>query len=390
MKSIQAQYIDLLEGKMSKVNFMRNLRMTYPQFVTPTLSYDDSIRVLKGKRMLSEAPEGVYGHNPNAETPPKPGIDQLNYYQVYHGIQYELAQVPEITDEAYVKARKKVVDTILKDPDAYKDLQLANFKAVKKLDKDLEMKDVKEDNKVDKANGMKVLRKDAPASANTTKKDAKNKSSIQQMTQTPKKHKGIEVMDVPGKATMLALKEHILDEMMKDNPEHEQINVGSRVKKKDVKDYDAAKVGNVTDFDGHMAVVKWDSGSEEHVMPNVLTKKQIPQHPEAREKFGALPNMGTVKGPDTGLNPKVSQMQENVEEEPKSKEDRLTRIKKLKERVIAKMNKEGFVAKTKLTGVTLASGKDLAKGTQAAKGLEKATGDQITVVDTRTGAEKDV
>jgi hypothetical protein len=71
--------------------------------------------------------------------------------------------MPEITDENYIKARKKVVDTILEDPDAYKQLQLANFKAVKAMDEDLKMKEVKEDNLVDKPNGMKVIKKDAKA-----------------------------------------------------------------------------------------------------------------------------------------------------------------------------------------------------------------------------------
>ena len=109
MKNIQKQYTDLLEGKMSKANFMRNVRMQFPQHVSPVSSFEDSVKILKGKRILSEAPEGVYGHNPNAETPPAPGIDQLNYYQVYHGIQYELAQMPEITDENYF-IRKHYLD----------------------------------------------------------------------------------------------------------------------------------------------------------------------------------------------------------------------------------------------------------------------------------------
>jgi len=45
MKNIQAQYQDLLEGKMSKVNFMRNVRMQFPQHISPTTSYDDSVRI---------------------------------------------------------------------------------------------------------------------------------------------------------------------------------------------------------------------------------------------------------------------------------------------------------------------------------------------------------
>ena len=211
MKNIQKQYTDLLEGKMSKQNFMRNVRMEFPQHVTNVSSYEDTVKILKGKRIISEAakPEGVYGHNPNAETPPVPGIDQLNYYQVYHGIQYELAQMPEITDENYIKARKKVVATILKDPDAYKQLQLANFKAVKAMDEDLKMKEVKENNLTDKPNEMKVIKKDAKGNTEDTlgkkeKKKAKNPKGVQVMTQTPKKAKGIaKVMEVPAKEKTL-------------------------------------------------------------------------------------------------------------------------------------------------------------------------------------------
>ncbi len=212
MKNIQAQYQDLLEGRMSKSNFMRNVRMQFPQHVSPTTSYDDSVKILKGKRILNEAkkPEGVYGHNPNAEAEKSRGIDHLNYYQVYHGIQYELAKMPEITDENYVKARKKVVDTILKDPDAYKELQLANFKAVKEIDKDLEMKDVKKNNLTDKPNEMKAVKKDEKANTQDTlekkeRRKAKNGKGLQHMTQTPKGK--LEAFATPGKEK--TLKENI-------------------------------------------------------------------------------------------------------------------------------------------------------------------------------------
>jgi hypothetical protein len=279
MKNIQKQYTDLLEGKMSKQNFMRNVRMQFPQHVTNVSSFEDTVKILKGKRILSEAakPEGVYGHNPNAETPPAPGIDQLNYYQVYHGIQYELAQMPEITDEAYIKARKKVVDTILKDPDAYKQLQLANFKAVKAMDEDLKMKEVKENNLTDKPNEMKVVKKDAKANTEDTlekkeKKKAKNGKGIQIMTQTPKKAKGIsKVMEVPGKEKVKALKENIMQEMTRENPTYEHFQVGARVKKKD-----NSLVGEITEWDGDTATIKTDEGEIHHVQGNILTKGDIP------------------------------------------------------------------------------------------------------------------
>jgi hypothetical protein len=55
MKSIQNQYNDLKEGKMSQANFMRNLRMTMPQYVTNITSFQDSVRILKNKGLLHES-----------------------------------------------------------------------------------------------------------------------------------------------------------------------------------------------------------------------------------------------------------------------------------------------------------------------------------------------
>jgi hypothetical protein len=54
MKSIANQYRDLKEGKMSQANFMRNLRMSMPQFVTNVTSFNDAVRILKNKSILTE------------------------------------------------------------------------------------------------------------------------------------------------------------------------------------------------------------------------------------------------------------------------------------------------------------------------------------------------
>ena len=58
MKSIQNQYRDLKEGKMSQANFMRNIRMTFPHLVTNVTSFDDSVKILKNKGMLVESHKG--------------------------------------------------------------------------------------------------------------------------------------------------------------------------------------------------------------------------------------------------------------------------------------------------------------------------------------------
>lgn len=60
MKSIANQYRDLKEGKMSQQNFMRNLRMTMPQYVTNVTSFGDAIKILRNKSILSEAWDSPY------------------------------------------------------------------------------------------------------------------------------------------------------------------------------------------------------------------------------------------------------------------------------------------------------------------------------------------
>ena len=54
MKNISKQYQDLLEGKMSRDNFVRNCRQQFPQFISPVTSIEDAIKILKNKRIVSE------------------------------------------------------------------------------------------------------------------------------------------------------------------------------------------------------------------------------------------------------------------------------------------------------------------------------------------------
>ena len=291
MKNIQAQYTDLLEGKMSKQNFMRNVRMEFPQYVTNVTSYDDSIKILKGKRILSEAkqPEGVYGHNPSAEVTQYPNFDTVNYTQLMKGMKYELSLMGEITDENLVLAKKKALKALTKDPMAYRELMIANQKAITKMDQDQNMKTVKKDNLNDKANEMKVVKKDAPAAANQSKKFTNKVEKAIQMTQTPKKVKGVEVMEVPGKEKVLALKEAILREFnntVVEAPEH--ITKGHRVMTRDKK-----KVGEVVELDQDTASVKLDDGTIEHIQLNVLTTRDVPAKEEKVDEtvfHGKLPN----------------------------------------------------------------------------------------------------
>jgi hypothetical protein len=53
-KTLQEQYNLIKEGKGSKEHFMRTVRHTFPNLITPTLSYNDTVTVLKNKSIISE------------------------------------------------------------------------------------------------------------------------------------------------------------------------------------------------------------------------------------------------------------------------------------------------------------------------------------------------
>ena len=75
MKNISTQYQDLLEGKMTQAQFLRNARMMFPSFVTNHNSFDDSVKILKNKGMLVEgnAVKGTPDKEPTYDYPTQPG-----------------------------------------------------------------------------------------------------------------------------------------------------------------------------------------------------------------------------------------------------------------------------------------------------------------------------
>jgi hypothetical protein len=59
MKTLQTQYNLIKEGKGDKAYFMKLARYNFPDLVTPVLSYNDTITVLKNKSILSEGIGGL-------------------------------------------------------------------------------------------------------------------------------------------------------------------------------------------------------------------------------------------------------------------------------------------------------------------------------------------
>jgi hypothetical protein len=112
MKNISGQYQDLLEGKMSQAQFLRNARMMFPSFVTNHNSFDDSVRILKQKGMLNEgdAVKGTPDKEPTyaALTPD----DKIKYKKVEQSPEVDeqdgIYPATTITDIPKEKTYKKV------------------------------------------------------------------------------------------------------------------------------------------------------------------------------------------------------------------------------------------------------------------------------------------
>jgi hypothetical protein len=104
MKSIKQQYIDLREGNMSQAQFMRNIRLTMPQYVTNVTSFDDSVRILRNKGILTEADMNM-------------GSSELEM-----GIKVEM----EHTDDVDV-AKKIAMDHLAENPKYYSELKASGI-----------------------------------------------------------------------------------------------------------------------------------------------------------------------------------------------------------------------------------------------------------------------
>ena len=171
MKNISGQYQDLLEGKMSQAQFLRNARMMFPSFVTNHNSFDDSVKILKQKGMLNEgdAVKGTPDKEPTYDslTPD----DKIKYKKVEQSPEVDeqdgIYPATTITDIPKTKTYKKVKNTSdglepIKDNDTKNELK--KVKVVKEsVEKDIEkaIRDKKIDPAKVKAAAEKAMRGDS-------------------------------------------------------------------------------------------------------------------------------------------------------------------------------------------------------------------------------------
>ena len=134
------------EGRMSKSEFVRQMRQSYPMYISPQNGYDATVQILKNKQMLFEEKEY------EVDDTFKYSDDSLR-----RAIDIELEAMGlmshgTISMEDQVKAKKKAIANLKKDPLHYYHLISGDSSKVNKHDKPVE---VKKGNEVDTFNGMK-------------------------------------------------------------------------------------------------------------------------------------------------------------------------------------------------------------------------------------------
>jgi len=323
-------YNQLCEGKIEKSFFMKNVRMQFPQYVSPSTSFEDSVKILIGKRILVENKketinevEANSGFTYLKKDLVRDAIDYVDPYQLKIGVQVELSKMDDISGDNYKLAMEKAVKNLTKDDCFYKEYQIANYKEVKKYDETLKMVPVKNTGKKTeskakvKADGhlKKEVKKDEKTNVSTpTKENKKGKpKGVKEMTYNAKKTKGIsKVMEKTGKEKVIKeLKESLTKKKVELTEDmHYDYTVGGEVET-------PSGPGKVTGIVGGTISVELDNGTTQDFQINVLDKIK------RDAAFGKLPNLGSVKTKDSAEDKKdniISKLREFFSKKKKVKE----------------------------------------------------------------------
>jgi hypothetical protein len=205
-------------GEVSREKFLYEVRRDNNlPFITNLTSYDDAVKILKNKGIVTEvdtkeakATEAVKAEvkakTPSTAKPKTLHLDVAHPYEYRLGLQQELNTLGEYTDEAFEKAKIKVLKNLAKDANFYTTLLNAKtspytFKTPESQDKGAENK-LRPDGRL-----KKELKKDEKANV----KDNLGKKEAGKV-----KPKGVKVMPDKGvTGTQKTIKEGI-DDRVKD------------------------------------------------------------------------------------------------------------------------------------------------------------------------------
>ena len=185
-------------GEVSREKFLYEVRRDNNlPFITNLTSYDDAVKILKNKGVVTEvdtkeakADEAVKAEvkakAPSTKKPKELHIDYANPYEYRHGLQYELNELGEYTDEALEKAKSTVLKNLAKDVNFYSNL-------LNQKQSHYEFKQTETDKPGMQAKADGHLKKEA-------KKDEKSnvQDSLGKKEAGKKKPKGVKVMPDKG------------------------------------------------------------------------------------------------------------------------------------------------------------------------------------------------
>jgi len=137
------KYNAVLEGKMAKKEFVRQMRQTYPMYISQYDGFDSTVQILKNRQMIFEAQKPafsgvkVYDDRPALTY----SLDALD-----RGIRIELGVMGidmaerTVKPEEFKQAEKKAKDNLEKDANHYVNLMAGESNKVDKHDKEKEVK----------------------------------------------------------------------------------------------------------------------------------------------------------------------------------------------------------------------------------------------------------
>ncbi len=166
-------------GEVSREKFLYEVRRdTNLPWITNTTSFDDAVKILKNKSIISEMDQNVKTD---------PAVDRVNPYFLKKGVEKLLAKEKELTNDSYKLALNKAAKMLAKNPHVFDNLMLKNADEIEKKDAKLQTKEVKKGDLNDTANELKKVKvQDKTKKAKTLKETA-----LDELTSSLKKKESI-------------------------------------------------------------------------------------------------------------------------------------------------------------------------------------------------------
>lgn len=180
-------------GEISREKFLYEVRRDNNlPWITNLTSYNDAITILKNKGIVTDETPAIVGipavglMTEAKETKIELTLDTVNPYEYRHGLQYELAELDDYSNEALEKAKATVLKNLNKDANFYSTLlnQKQSSFEFKKTETDAKGMQAKADGHL-----KKELKKDEKANV---------QDSLGKKEEGSKKPKGVKVMPDKG------------------------------------------------------------------------------------------------------------------------------------------------------------------------------------------------